>query len=540
MSNRVRWEDVGRDTYEDMVAVLISRLHPDAQRIDGSGGDGGRDVQIPVEEGLEIYQLKSYTGRLRGSRRTHVKNSLARAAEHQPAAWYLVVPIDPTTGEDEWFKNLTANYPFPCRWLGETWLNGHMAEMPDIYRYYLEGANERVFELIERANVEKSALTDEVPGAIDRFQALQGELNEIDPHYLFYLSAQPDGNPTVSIRPRYPGAERDRPIHGRAEFTFPDTPEGRQAHKDFQRSIEFGTPTTIPAEFVSHVTLDLPAGLGGEFEGGPLTFGAINQELPDLTIFLQVCDTNDDIVAQLPMSLINRYSGQRGAVLTFTDASKSVTATMEIDSQEGRCEFNYRFQQPDAYNPFALLRAVRLAASLGEGSQLIIVINGQVAGKGDPRISRTFVQESRMLANLLEDLTYLQFHTGIYFDVERNLTDEELEALETGVRLLRGEILHGTWTSFDIEINRQGYSMIEAAGPAGPHLFRVVRDMSIVIHDSTIPIGDVAHEIPSASVSDPPIDFPEDPSEHFHVTFVPADSNAMSWWLQTPGGEEEA
>ena len=27
-SNRVRWEDVDRDTYEDMVAVLISRLHP--------------------------------------------------------------------------------------------------------------------------------------------------------------------------------------------------------------------------------------------------------------------------------------------------------------------------------------------------------------------------------------------------------------------------------------------------------------------------------------------------------------------------------
>ena len=64
------------------------------------------------------------------------------------------------------------------------------------------------------------------------------------------------------------------------------------------------------------------------------------------------------------MNLINRYGGQRGAVLTFTDASKSVTATLEFDSHEGRSNFNYRFQQPDAYNPFIMLPAVGLVASL--------------------------------------------------------------------------------------------------------------------------------------------------------------------------------
>ena len=539
-TNRVRWAEVDRDTYEDMVAVLISRLHPTAQRIDGSGGDGGRDVQIPLEGGLEIFQLKSQTGRMGDSQRKQVKNSLKAASRHNPVAWHLVVPIDPTPGELTWFENLTSDYPFPCDWRGKTWLNSRMAEMPDIYRYFLEGASEEVIELIERLNLEGAALNDGVPGAIDRFQALQTELNQIDPHFLFYLSAQPDGNVTISIQTRYLGAERDRPIHGRAQFVFPDTPEGRQAQQDFQRSIEFGTPTTIPAEFVSQVSLDLPAGLGGEFEGGPLTLGgAINDELPDLTIFLQVCDTNDDIVAQLPMNLISRYGGQRGAVLTFTDASKSVTATLEFDSHEGRYNFNYRFQQPDAYNPFALLPAVRLVASLAEDYQIKIVIDEQVAGGGIPQTSTTFVQEARMFANLLEDLTYLQSQTGIYFDIQRDLTDEEFEALRTAVRLLRGETLHGTWNSFNIEINREGYSIVETAGPDGPHLFSVVRHMSIVIHGFTIPIGDVVYEIPSASVSDPPVDFPQDPSEHFSVTFVPADSNAMSWWLQTPEDDED-
>ena len=78
---------------------------------------------------------------------------------------------------------------------------------------------------------------------------------------------------------------------------------------------------------------------------------------------------------------------------------------------------------------------------------MMIVIDGQVVGKGVPLMSMTFVQESKMFTRLLEDLTYLQSHTGIYFDIERDLTDEEFEALETGVRLLRGETLHGTWAN---------------------------------------------------------------------------------------------
>ena len=97
--NRVRWEDLDPGTYEDMVSVLISRLHPEAQRIDGSGGDGGRDVQVPTDDGLVIFELKSFTGRMDSSRRRQVAASLERASQHEPVAWHLVVPIDPTQGE---------------------------------------------------------------------------------------------------------------------------------------------------------------------------------------------------------------------------------------------------------------------------------------------------------------------------------------------------------------------------------------------------------------------------------------------------------
>ena len=38
-SNRVRWSEVDREIYQDIVAVLIRRPDPTAQRIDGSGAE---------------------------------------------------------------------------------------------------------------------------------------------------------------------------------------------------------------------------------------------------------------------------------------------------------------------------------------------------------------------------------------------------------------------------------------------------------------------------------------------------------------------
>ena len=77
-SNRVPWESLDQKTFEDVVAVLISRLNPEAQRIDGSGGDGGRDVQVQADDGLVIFELKSFTGRMASPQRKQVKDSLKR------------------------------------------------------------------------------------------------------------------------------------------------------------------------------------------------------------------------------------------------------------------------------------------------------------------------------------------------------------------------------------------------------------------------------------------------------------------------------
>jgi hypothetical protein len=61
----VQWEtDHVKVVYEDMVAVLLSTLHPQAERLDGRGGERGRDVQLSEDGCLDVFELKSFTGRL--------------------------------------------------------------------------------------------------------------------------------------------------------------------------------------------------------------------------------------------------------------------------------------------------------------------------------------------------------------------------------------------------------------------------------------------------------------------------------------------
>ena len=99
--SRIPWVQVPEPTVEQMIAVLLSNMHQgDAARIDGRGGDGGRDVQIRTQESIRTFEIKSFTGRMTPSRRSKVQASLERAATLAPIDWTLLVPIGDIWGDN--------------------------------------------------------------------------------------------------------------------------------------------------------------------------------------------------------------------------------------------------------------------------------------------------------------------------------------------------------------------------------------------------------------------------------------------------------
>ena len=243
---QVQWGIVGHAMCEAMVKVLIKRLHPTVQAIDGSGGDGGIDLRMHTEHGLVIYQIKSFTERMTSSRRQKVKQSLERASAHDPVRWHLVVPIDPTRGELAWFEQLTEQYPFECVWDDKTWLDSEMAKRPDIPRYYLHGGESEIVALLESISREHPAVARGAAAAsVDRVAEIVARLNKLDPHYVFDITARHDGTVSWATLPRYPGAGQDRPA-ATTRFAFPSTAEGAHARQMVEDLFDYGTPCVVP------------------------------------------------------------------------------------------------------------------------------------------------------------------------------------------------------------------------------------------------------------------------------------------------------
>jgi hypothetical protein len=448
--NRINWSDprISPTVYEDMVAVLISRIHPEAQRIDGSGGDGGRDVQLPLPTGLEIFELKSFTGRMTATRRRQVEKSLTRAAEHNPKAWHLVVPINLNPSEFEWFGNATEDYPFACDWLGLDWLDGNMANHPELQRYYVEGSSDEIVRALIELNKEQAYLVGGLPDAIDRITSLTARLNELDPHYMFVLSASPVDGVKVAVIPRYPGAEKDRPIRLNAAFNFPDTDEGRAAAAALSDTVAYGTASEIAEEFITSVTVDGIAGLDTVFNAAKLAFGpGQDPNLPTIPeVALRLIRENGAVAFHLPLKPTGRTAGLHGGELTLTDYADVVDVRMRLDRSTRKFTLNYHFSTPENMLPGALVPALRFLSEISSGRFVAVLFNGQPVG---PPITskQSLPPELSGYLRLATDLDEIQRKSGIYFPMPSSLSEEEQDNILITRQLFDGETVSAEWES---------------------------------------------------------------------------------------------
>ena len=504
----IRWEDLGPQKFELMVSVLLSRLHSDSQRIDGKGGDGGRDVQI-VHSGdgsiTEAFELKSFTGRVGKGRRKQVKRSLDRAADLGPTRWTLVVPIDPNPNELEWFRQLRGKYNFPLEWRGKTWLDEKMAAHPDIRRYFLEDANAEAVQLLLELNKEQAIVTD-ANDVLDRLRVLHERLNEIDPYYKYQLATVTGtannwpsdvvfsvrrGDIRVDAYAKYRGAVKDRPLSIRAMVTV--GPEDLP----IVEPLDYGLETTIPHRMISSVTVDLPSRLGGSFSGGEFNISPVGTELDDPIILSLRVMADDVVVASYPVQLKERTSGRRGSVFTGSDSTGWLTMRLTIDVvNEGvKAEFGVMpqsgmpkdlvplFQWLDAFQP-----ARQLNIRWPEGFEL------------HSEIDRPFWLEARPV-RLVEALAYLQERTGIYWGMPLSYTDEEALEIDTIVAMMKGEIIDFRWNAFNLNLDQLCPGVKELSDGL-PRPFMLEQEIFLQQEGGKVPIGRMRSILESARIAD--------------------------------------
>jgi hypothetical protein len=96
----IHWEDLDGGAVEQAARLLLCRLYPDTESIDGSGGDGDRDLVRRTTSGLVIYEVKKFPRRLTTKQKHQIKKSLNKALDHDPIQWHLVLPLDHSPNPD--------------------------------------------------------------------------------------------------------------------------------------------------------------------------------------------------------------------------------------------------------------------------------------------------------------------------------------------------------------------------------------------------------------------------------------------------------
>ncbi|MFF9818973.1 hypothetical protein [Streptomyces sp. NPDC014006] len=292
--SRVEWTRLSGEEVEEVVAVLLSRRHPDCVRIRPSRGDGGIDLLLPQLDGSHhVLQVKKFAENLKASQKRQIEKSLkrlttyAQAQDVRVSRWDLVTPLDPTKENLQWLQGLPTLPEVTVGWRGLIFVEGLVSEFPDVVDYYLRGGKER----LQAAVADLTALLRQQSGATDGDEPLSAadagkmlttlskQLNAYDPHYsydlhvterpldhstinperLMFVCQALDANPSVAIavRARFSDAPSVRPIPLSLNI---HVPQGSDLEQDVLNFRDYGTDLVLSAENFD-LTADLPGGL---------------------------------------------------------------------------------------------------------------------------------------------------------------------------------------------------------------------------------------------------------------------------------------
>jgi hypothetical protein len=529
---RVDFSRLSSQEYEDMVAVLLSRIRQ-THRVDGSGGDGGRDCYFSDEDGTDAYELKSFTGRMTKVRRPQVARSLQRALKKSPRTWSLVVPINATPKEQEWFDSLGSNTATKLTWLDKTWLEQQLALHPDIGRYFA-GASDEVVEILQNI-AREDALPSDAPGLATRMIGMVTRLNEIDPYYTFDFTVA-ESRTVISCRPKYPDALRDRPISFSAQLKLDDsTPPGlRAAIDDFML---YGSPVQIPAENISNLSIDVPGGLSSQFAGGGI---AINGDIAaagglEARYLVLRVPPSPPVRHVLTMDIPNRSKGPAGGFrLQAQDPAGLLTLDMRLNPATSTYNAQISYHFNDQVLPKDAVPVLALCNALAVGEQMAIAtLDGQILALGSGPFNSMNWPDGDGYLQCARQLAEIQEHAGTFFPLPIAFELEDQHWMDYASKLLRGEDVQITWPGSTAQCNRdQVRFFLEETTKTGEAFTFFNRSQeTLEFAGGKVPLGwvtEIAHSAKIDNLGELRAWYDSDGDGQIEVRLAPANNNQMT------------
>ncbi|MDG4788998.1 hypothetical protein O7626_24220 [Micromonospora sp. WMMD1102] len=439
----IRWQD-HRDRVERAVKLLIRDLHPTAQGIDGSGGDDGRDIRWDSPDGLVIFEVKSYTDRLGASQKRGIRNSLKKAAKHNPIRWVLVVPLESSPSEEKWFDGLRAEFPaLELEWRGRDWLDKEFAEREDLIRY-VEGP---LYVLAQRAKElghEQAAMANGIRDAIERLGVFSARVNELSPYWRIDVATRPGGYMLTYSAKRPDSAEVD-PISITPIFSFDaKDPEAEGVSRQLRRVLEYGGSITVPGDYIQgfdiHASEETRRAFAWDWPITPHKLEIHSEEdnagLP-LPCVIDVKSPNGSCISSIAVQLSKRVRGSRGFTLSGQDLSGMMTLNLLTGKSEPAPTgaFEFEISSPVGLFPYAVRPVADFIRALVSGNRVEFRMGHRVFGFCE--IDEDVFPEGQPAARLAIALDELQQFFNMVFPIPDGLGAKDLRELEMLRELVR-------------------------------------------------------------------------------------------------------
>jgi transcriptional regulator with XRE-family HTH domain len=561
---RVEWTRLSGNDVEAVLAILLCREYPSGTRVKPSRGDGGIDFWVPSDDAAEIFQIKGFTGNIGSTRRRQIESSWKRMLSYTQqnsipvSGWTLVTPENPTNEQLRWFEEMIRYARFPCRWHGLDFVDSLVSKYPEVVDYYLRDGKDRLEATIQRLLSIAQTKNLSVPAqSMESLNELHRALNQFDPHFRYDFSVeavnaagvcQPaplapgtvavvqwsDGERCITYRivARFNEAIKERPVPGSMTLV---APTGSLQHEQFEDWERFGTPLTdFPAK---NVRWDLPGGFGGSYEDATVSILSAKPEpgSPNEAITLRILEPDGATAASLDFITEEVSAGldQHGVRHAGHDKEAGLVRyelRMKRDSATDKVAANLRITAEEATGriPKDMIPGLRFLAEVRPPRRIqISVRNGPPVAPPLPIEDELIsIEQGTLWLLMCESLSEIQNHIIERFKFP-NMTKyhsvdpiEDIEGWYQAARLLRGEVLHGTWSSVDMHLN-PGQDIPSDIPQAIFSNYYATR-----IGTRTYQIGIAAVQVASVQVDETrPTTAHED---HLDVRLVPSDDNTMT------------
>lgn len=522
----VYWGSYPGELIEQVGAALLLQERPRAWHRKPSQGDGGVDVVEPIEGGYHVYQIKKFVDVLSSSDKAKIERSFNTMKTYpkldQPVVhWSLVIPRNPSSENELWFRGFTKDAGFHCDWLGEVFWHSEAAKYPYVIDYYLGNGRER---LEARVHTLVELLTDSgIPvrpvDVIQEIGDLHRELNASDPHYRYDFQVTGSSPAqrsvptlvmthtrrieistfvTVDVISRYGQALLDRPIAGSFSFRILDTEAGIDLRDAYQTHIDYGRAFEIPAQAVSMVALEAPGGLAeglSEYENVEIRIGPRTPVNPE-PLWIDVCiiaGQDGEAVESMLLSVSEQHYGERAIELKASDPSGLLNFECRlVEAGKGHREVEYHVRIGGligmpvkiAYGPY------RFALNHHSPNTLRMILRNSFGTlfEGRKEITEATVANWETSLAYIEVLRELQRHTAVPLILSDRLSNDDLIDLHVARDLLSGQSIRSDWTKGSFTLPRASWNQAKAALEAN-HTIARIEPFSIPNGNSRVVLG---------------------------------------------------